>query len=292
MDANISIEELKARKRELGHTNQSLSEMSGVPLSTVQKIMGGATKNPRRETLRDLAMVLFPGRFIDERLLNMDRMLEESGLNHVLEAHDSGSLALRDDENLFTGRRQGSYTVEDYRRLPDDTRMELIDGRLYYLAAPTTVHQLIISKLTARLDAYSEEHDGKCLVLTSPVDVQLDCDDKTMLQPDIIVVCDESKILKKNIYGSPDMVVEVLSPTTRGIDQVLKFNKYWIAGVREYWIIDPEEERICVYDFAGMNPPVFYSFEDVVPVGISGGKLEVYFSKIAEVIRRYTGAGQ
>lgn len=268
MDVNISIEELKARKRELGHTNQSLAEMSGVPLSTVQKIMGGATKNPRRETLRDLAKVLFPGRFIDERLLNMDRMLEE---------------------HSFTGRRQGSYTVEDYRRLPDDTRMELIDGRLYYLAAPTTVHQLIISKLTARLDAYAEEHDGKCLVLTSPVDVQLDCDDKTMLQPDIIVVCDDSKILKKNIYGAPDMAVEVLSPTTRGIDQVLKFNKYWIAGVREYWIIDPEEERICVYDFAGMNPPVFYSFDDVIPVGISGGELKVDFSKIAEAIRRYTG---
>jgi hypothetical protein len=110
-----------------------------------------------------------------------------------------------------------------------------------------------------------------------------------MLQPDIIVVCDDSKILKKNIYGAPDMAVEVLSPTTRGIDLVLKFNKYWIVGVREYWIIDPEEERICVYDFAGMNPPVFYSFDDVIPVGISGGELKVDFSKIAEAIRRYTG---
>lgn len=260
MDINISIEELKARKRELGHTNKSLAEMSGVPLSTIQKVMGGATRNPRRETLLDLAMVLFPGSF-----------------------------ALKDEEQPFTGRRQGFYTVKDYRRLPDDTRMELIDGRLYYLAAPTTVHQLIISKLSARLDAYSEEHDGKCLVLTSPVDVQLDCDEKTMLQPDIIVVCDENKVQKKNIYGAPDLVIEVLSPTTRGIDQVLKFNKYWIAGVREYWIIDPEEERICVYNFAKMTPPHFYSFEDTVPVNISGGDLIIDFGKIAEAVRRYIG---
>lgn len=288
MDVNISIEELKARKRELGHTNESLARMSGVPLSTVQKIMGGSTKNPRKETLRELALVLFPGRFIDPRLLNMDRDPEAAGLNKTMEVHDSGNPALKDDDIPFTGSRQGSYTVEDFRRLPDDTRMELIDGKLYYLAAPTTVHQIIVTMIVSDLMNYSVANGSHCLPLASPVDVQLDCDDKTMLQPDVVVICDDSKVMEKNIYGAPDLAVEVLSPSTRGVDMILKFNKYWVAGVKEYWIVDPEDERISVYEFDKLTPPHFYSFEDKIPVGISGGDLVIDFSRISAAIRKYT----
>lgn len=117
------------------------------------------------------------------------------------------------------------------------------------------------------------------------MDVQLDCDDKTIVQPDVLLVCDRNKLKNGRVFGVPDLVVEVLSPSTRKKDILIKYGKYLNAGVKEYWIVDPAKKRICVYEFEKDDFPVMYTFDDKVPVGIFEGECEVDFAEIYE----YTG---
>ena len=129
-----------------------------------------------------------------------------------------------------------------------------------------------------------EKHGIECMPFISPIDVQLDKDEKTMVEPDVIIVCDKSLMTKRVVYGAPEFVMEVLSPSTRSKDQVLKLNKYMNAGCKEIWIVDPDNERVTVYYFEGENWPYIYNFDDKVPVGISEGKCEVDFAKVKEKV--------
>ena len=116
-------------------------------------------------------------------------------------------------------------------------------------------------------------------MIPSPVDVQLDCDEKTMVQPDVVVVlCDRSKVIRRCIYGAPDLVVrDTLSPSTRQKDVTIKLNKYIAAGVREYWIIDPDQCQVLVYDFSAAIYPVIYGFDAKIPVAIWDGDCVIDF---------------
>lgn len=159
---------------------------------------------------------------------------------------------------------QERYTAEYIENLPEDVRAELIDGQIYFFAAPKIVHQRILTKLSARLDHYIEEKEGNCQTLVSPVAVRLDCDDKTWLEPDIIVVCDEDKLREDACYGAPDLVVEIASLSTRQRDYGIKMQKYRAAGVKEYWIVDLEKKIVfvCWFEDEGWNN--LYSFEDEI----------------------------
>ena len=125
--------------------------------------------------------------------------------------------------------------------------------------------------------------------IASPIDVQLDCDDKTMVQPDVIVVCDREKIQNRCIFGAPDFVAEVLSESTRKKDLVLKLNKYMTAGVREYWLVDPDRKKVIVYDFEKEDYPMMYGFEARIPVGIFDGECEVDFQEIYAYVKDIVG---
>ena len=118
----------------------------------------------------------------------------------------------------------------------------------------------------------------------SPIDVQLDSDDKTIIQPDVIVLCDKNKYTPARIIGAPDFVAEVLSPSTRSRDMFLKLNKYRSAGVLEYWMIDPEKKIIITYLFGKDDDYSVYSFRDVIPVGIYNGELTIDFSQIDDFV--------
>lgn len=91
----------------------------------------------------------------------------------------------------------------------------MIDGVIYDLNTPITIHQQLAFEISIRLREYIRQNKGLCMVLPSPVSVQLDEDDRTMLQPDVVVCCDRDKILRSHVYGAPDMVIEILSPSTR-----------------------------------------------------------------------------
>ena len=132
---------------------------------------------------------------------------------------------------------------------------------------------------------YVSDRQGSCMPMISPLDVQLDCDDRTMVQPDVVIVCDRDKIIDRCIYGAPDLVIEVLSKFTRKKDTVIKLNKYMNAGVREYWMIDPAHKKVIVYDFESDNYPAIYGFDAKVPVGIWNGDLEIDFAEVYEYVR-------
>lgn len=181
-------------------------------------------------------------------------------------------------------KKQGEYTVEDYFALPDTCRVELIDGVIYNMTAPSYRHQGVGGELFFQFKKYIMENKGECFPFMSPMNVQLDADDKTMVQPDLIVTCRRDKI-QDNVYmGAPDFVIEVLSPSNTLKEQNLKYHKYQNAGVREYWVVDSRKKLVTVHDFEHERKPVVYTFQDRVPVRIYGGELEIDFAEVYENI--------
>ena len=277
----MDIGRLKKRKKELGYTNQQLAELSGVPIGTVQKIFANSTRSPRRKTYLALEKALGLG--------------PETGLRreYVDPGRTSAGMEVRESPSVYYAepvtdeypirKEQGEYTLEDYYAWPEDQRIELIDGVIYNMTAPATLHQFITGDVFRQIDNCILAHDGKCVALISPVDVQLDRDQKTMVQPDVIIVCDRDKIIRRCVYGAPEFVLEVLSPSTRGKDQIVKLHKYIHAGCQEYWIVDPEHRRVTVYDFRTENWPEVYSFNDRVPLAISEGKCVISFQRINQL---------
>lgn len=124
--------------------------------------------------------------------------------------------------------------------------------------------------------------------MASPLDVRLDCDDRTMVQPDLLVVCDRSKFRKGLVFGAPDLVIEVISRSTRRKDMMLKLSKYEAAGVREYWIVDPDKRKVIVYDFESDINVRLYDFTQEVPVEIFGGKCKIDFRTFMSMSAFYT----
>ena len=164
------------------------------------------------------------------------------------------------------GAAKKKYTIADIYALPDGVRAELIDGNLHYMATPTRTHQKLAGEIYLSVANYIKAHDGSCEVYISPFAVYLFADESTYLEPDLTVVCDTSKLDEKGCWGAPDWVVEVLSPATGSKDMGLKRNKYKAAGVREYWIIDPEKKVVIVYLFGKEDKEevTLYSFEDQI----------------------------
>ncbi|MCD7957726.1 MAG: Uma2 family endonuclease [Lachnospiraceae bacterium] len=171
------------------------------------------------------------------------------------------------------------YTVDDIEALPEGQRAELIDGVIYDMPAPSPTHQFIISGLHDQISAHIASNKGKCRLLLSPFAVFLNKDDYNYVEPDLSVVCDPSKISGRGCEGAPDWVIEIVSPSSRSRDYFKKMFKYSTAGVREYWIIDPEKDTVTVYDFKGESGGS-YTMSDIVPVGIYDGNLQIDFSEL------------
>ena len=142
------------------------------------------------------------------------------------------------------------YTVDDIYALPEGVRAELIDGRWYDMASPSVSHQAIITAVIVKLQNHIRDKGGKCRVLPSPVAVFLKDDNRNYLEPDVIVVCDNDKLDKKGCHGAPDVVVEIVSPSSKKNDYGIKLFKYRMSGVREYWVINPETRVINTFDFS------------------------------------------
>lgn len=166
---------------------------------------------------------------------------------------------------------KAAMTADDYWSLPDGVHAELIDGELRDLASPSRKHQEIVAELTYAIKAHIVAHGGPCKVYQAPFVVNLFGDDSTFVEPDLSAVCDRAKLSDRGCEGAPDFVVEVVSPGNPGMDYVTKLNLYKEAGVREYWICDPERERAHVYRFESDSVPSIYPFASPVPCGVFPG---------------------
>lgn len=164
--------------------------------------------------------------------------------------------------------KETRYTSADYWNLPEGRRAELIDGQLYDMAPPSRMHQKLISQFTLVLGQYIRNHHGACEVYPAPFAVNLDAEDKDWVEPDISVICDPSKLDDRGCKGAPDLVIEIVSPSSRRMDYSKKNFLYSEAGVREYWIVDPEKERATVYRYEEDAAPTIFPFTDRVSVGI------------------------
>ena len=179
--------------------------------------------------------------------------------------------------NLFLERSvpmpllKKSYTSKDYWNLPDGQRAELIDGQFYNMAPPSRIHQEISYQISRFLGNYIESNGGKCRVYPAPFAVNLDADDKDWVEPDISVICDPNKLTDRGCSGAPDLIFEIVSPSSRRMDYNIKNALYAQSGIREYWIVDPVKERVTVYHYEDDAAPVIYTFTQNVPVGIYPG---------------------
>ena len=166
------------------------------------------------------------------------------------------------------------YTYEDYCEweTTEGERYELIDGKVYTMPSPFRVHQEISVALTASF--YNLLKGKQYKMFHAPFDVRLNADtkDNTVVQPDLFVVCDKSKLNGISCVGAPDLVVEIISPSSAGHDRVLKFNKYLQAGVKEYWIIEPEIKAVSVHILEN-NRYITYAYgeNETIPVHVLEG---------------------
>ena len=281
----MTIQEMKERKRELGYSYEQLAELAGIPCSTVQKIFGGTTRCPRRSTIESLERVLLPSAPAAEKEeIQREKALSEKYVSdrYLYDAGQPG--VLREPGGVYHTSLNGKekYTVTDYFHFPPERgRCELIDGVLYDMASPNAAHQGMSLRLGALFLQYVDGHGGECRVFTAPFDVIPDPSDRhTVVQPDVMIICDPSKIGKGYCEGAPDLVIEILSPSTRRRDLITKHAKYAEAGVREYWIVDIEAQTVVVYDFEHESLPKICGFDTPVPVGIWEGECLIDFSSI------------
>ena len=321
----MTLEEMKNKKTELGLTNEMISQSSGIPLSTIQKIMSGATKAPRRITLEAIETVLLTEEKKKERSVarsvsgktgfSYEQPKERSAYavreampnyNTLHNFESDKPYAVQGNKPYATinrssshtpqtqsEKKNGEYTLDDYYALPDERRVELIDGVFYDMAAPAIIHQKILGELFVLFRECADAHEGECEVFVAPCDVRLDCDNKTMVQPDIFLICHPYDLEAKALDGAPDLTLEILSPSTRAKDMLLKLHKYQNAGVKEYWIVDPDHDTVLVYDLRSDDfYPEKYDFDSVIPIHISEGKCSIDFSRVSSALARVRSASR
>ncbi|CUO39825.1 MULTISPECIES: Uma2 family endonuclease [Clostridium] len=180
------------------------------------------------------------------------------------------------------------YTYYDYLNFPNDEFVEIIDGKIFAMSpAPSRIHQELIMEISAELRNYIKSNKGQCKVYPAPFDVVLinenenENDSKNIVQPDISVICDKNKLNDKGCFGSPDMIVKIVSKFNPGNDYVKKLYLYEKYKVKEYWIVNPMKKNILVYTLteSGYNQPDLYTFNDKIKVNIFNN-LEIDFNGI------------
>lgn len=174
-------------------------------------------------------------------------------------------------------------TLEQYETFPEEKRIEVFDGIAYDMASPSQIHQSILLELCTLLNSYVKGKKGDCKVFPAPFDVKLSDHPLTIVQPDIMIVCDKDKLDANRCNGAPDFIIEIVSPGNPSDDYIRKAYYYKNAGVREYWIVDPRRKTITVNYFERNMLNVQYSFDSTIKVNICEDLL-INFADIADLL--------
>ena len=173
-----------------------------------------------------------------------------------------------------------TITLEQYEALPEERRAEVFDGILYDMASPSQIHQSVSMQLSTVINNYILRRKGSCSIFSAPFDVKLSDKPLTIVQPDIMVICDKNKLDGKRCNGAPDFIIEIVSPGNPSDDYIRKLYYYKNSGVREYWIVDPRRQKVIVYY---LNQTDFemetYTFQDNIKVNLYDD-LYIDFSKL------------
>ena len=250
----MTVQEMLRIKEEFGYSVARISEITKIPVGTLTKIFSGDTKHPREGTLSILEDYFGDKRdelmYGSENPQNLNLLVREAVLDYKTSI-----------------KVQGEYTVEDLENTPDDMKYELIEGYIYDKGAvASTPHNYAKTEFGYQVQKYIKEHNGDCIPFVDGQHVYSTEDNKTRLMPDFMILCDKSKLKKKGIFGGPDFVLEVISPSTKLRDETFKVRTYHKLGVREYWIIDVKLNMLIVYDLS----KEFYHAEDYPLTGKKG----------------------
>lgn len=192
------------------------------------------------------------------------------------------------EERVYDMGEQGKIimTLAEYEALPEDVRVELIEGEIFVMEAPSRTHQVLVAEIWRELRNYIRSNNGECEVLLAPFDVLLDDnpDKPTVVQPDVLVSCKKERLTERRCEGAPDFAVEITSPSGIQRDYVKKLNLYHDKGVREYWIVNPVTQEIVVYLFGEEMEVLQYTFDDKVKVNIYED-LYIDFRELQEYIK-------
>ena len=164
--------------------------------------------------------------------------------------------------------KESAYTIDDIYALPDGERAELIDGKIYLMAPPSRLHQELVGEIFAVIRNHIGKNNGDCKAYIAPFAVFLNENDKNYVEPDISVICDQNKLNDKGCQGAPDWIIEIVSPSSQRMDYQIKLFKYRTAGVKEYWIVNPDTRTVTVYGFENDSNSGQYGFDQDIPVGI------------------------
>ena len=261
----MDISDLRRRKKALKLTNQDISDLTDIPVSTVNKVLGGVTKSPRYDTL----------------LAIEDAIGKKEKDSNQISRYDYGvnldnPMMVRESNNYAMDTR--TYTEEDLDNLPEGNFAELIDGILYFKGSPSLTHERIISRLSLNIMNYIQEHGGKCEVFSSHYAMRLQTgeNEANVFLPDIMTVCRPDILKDEYCAGPADWVIEVASPGNSKNDYQKKVYHYRRGGVQEYWIIDPQKRIVTVFDYesekiARQEGITIYSYEEVIPVQVLSG---------------------
>ena len=174
-------------------------------------------------------------------------------------------------------------TLEQYENLPENRRVEVFENVVYDMASPSQIHQTLSMELSNIIYNYIKNKKGLCQVFHAPFDVKLSDKPFTIVQPDIMVICDKDKLDGKRCNGAPDFIIEIVSPSNPADDYIRKLYYCKNYGVREYWIVDPRRKTVTVNYFEDNILSVQYLFDSIIKVNIFDD-LYINFSDIADLL--------
>ena len=264
----MTIDDIKGLKEKDGMTEEQISETTDIPSNILSMWFSGELEEPKYMTPQEF------GEF-----------LAEHGVPFCYDETTGFPCLLREEAVAYNFNARQYYEGK-IKELCDVALVEVIDRKIYTMSTPNRMHQFLVAKLLIRIGNHIEKKRGKCHVYPAPFGVRLFADDETWVEPDILVICKKDIMTDRGCDGAPDLIVEIVSPNNMFHDYVTKLVKYQQAGVHEYWIVDPINERITLYHFQESVQKADYTYEDTIPSKV----LEGFEIRVADFIGEYDEA--